>query len=254
MREQALIAIDRFADGYAVITMNRPERLNMLSVALRRELAQAVRELEADAQVHVLILTGAGRAFSAGLDITEWDSAGSPAAAAYVHDPVEGLGVFSGPVIGAINGLALTGGLELSLACDFLIAAEDAQFADTHCHVGLLPGWGGSVRLQRRVGIGRAMEMALTGRFVSAQEALAWGLVNHVVPAGALLDKAAELARQMVKGVPAARARYKKLLLEEQDLPFQEALRIEREASVGANVTVTSAELKERLARLKGRG
>ncbi|MFP1644708.1 enoyl-CoA hydratase-related protein [Pontitalea aquivivens] len=253
MQEDA-IRVERSARGHATIVLNRPDRLNTLSIGLRQALADVVRELEADPDVHVLILTGAGKVFSAGLDITEWESASLTAAGAYVHDPVAALTGFSGPVIGAINGLCLTGGLELALACDFLVAAESASFADSHCQVGLLPGWGGSVRLSRRIGPARAMEMALTARFLSATEALSWGLVNHVVPDGEVRAKAEELALQMMSGVPEARAAYKRLLQRGLALPFEEALQMERAASVAANQAVDKAELDARLSRLKGRG
>jgi enoyl-CoA hydratase len=111
---------------------------------------------------------------------------------------VAALAHFSGPVIGAINGLAITGGVEIALACDLLIASSDARFADTHVKVGLLPGWGGSVRMQQRIGPHRAKELALTGRFFSADEALAWGFVNRVVAAAELRAEAQALARQML--------------------------------------------------------
>lgn len=248
------IRVETSADGYAVIWLDRPARLNTLSIALRRELADAVAALNSDPAVHVLILTGAGEVFSAGLDITEWDLDGRVAAGAYDHDPVAAITGFDGPVIGAINGLCLTGGLELALGCDFLIASDTARFADSHCQVGLLPGWGGSVRLARRIGMARAMEMALTARLITAAEALAWGLVNHVVPVANLMDKAAELARQMVFGVPAARRDYKRLLRDGQALAFDDAIAMERAASVAANSGVSKADLNARLARLKGRG
>lgn len=248
-----LVKVERSAEGIATITLNRPDRLNTLSIALRSALAEIVAGLDADPGVHVLILTGAGKMFSAGLDITEWDSAGLVAAGAYDHDPVAALTAFRGPVIGAINGPCITGGLELALSCDFLVASETAKFADSHCQVGLLPGWGGSVRLARRIGIARAMEMAFTARFLSAEEALAWGLVNHVVPAEQLLTKAGELARQMVFGVPEARQDYKQLLLRGQALGFEGALAMERAASMAANIKVDRADLEARLARLKGR-
>jgi len=132
------LLVERHVDGYATIVFNRPDKLNTLSIALRRELLRAVQELEADPAIHVLILTGSGRAFTAGLDLDEWSVA--PAAGAWEHDAVAALAHFSGPVIGAINGLAITGGVEIALACDLLIASSDARFADTHVKVGLLPG------------------------------------------------------------------------------------------------------------------
>lgn len=240
--------------GFATIALNRPDRLNTLTIALRAELERAVDDLCARPGVHVLILTGRGKAFSAGLDLAEWETPGKPAAGAYVHDPVAALQRFPGPVLGAINGLTITGGLELALSCDVLIAADTARFADTHCLVGLLPGWGGSVRLLHHIGAPRAREMALTGRFVTASEALAWGLVNHVVPAADLMARAEAMAVQMLAGVPEARASYKALLRAEMDLPLTEALQVERQHSQALSAQVTGAELSRRLDRLKGRG
>ncbi len=176
------VALERHPSGYAVLMLNRPQKLNALSMELRGELVAAIEELQCDPAVRVLILTGAGRAFCAGLDLDELSKAEGNSTPAFELDPVAALLKFEGPVIGAINGVAATGGFELAMACDILIASTDAQFADTHAKVGLLPGWGLSVRLPRRIGLHRAKEMAFTAHFVSAAEAGAWGLVNRVVP------------------------------------------------------------------------
>ena len=175
------LLVERSDDGFATIVLNRPDKLNTLSIRMRRELATVIDSLQADPAIRVLILTGAGRAFTAGLDLDEWAAPGVVAAGAYELDAVAALQRFSGPVIGAINGPAITGGVEIALACDVLIASTNARFADTHVKVGLLPGWGGSVRMARRIGLHRAKELALTGRFLGAEEALAWGFVNRVV-------------------------------------------------------------------------
>lgn len=248
----SMLCIERNAGGFATVAFNRPDKLNTLSIALRRELARAVIELENDPSIHVLILTGAGRAFTAGLDLDEWSLA--PAAAAWECDAVAAIREFSGPVIGAINGLCITGGLEIALACDLLVAASDARFADTHTKVGLLPGWGGSVRLQQRVGPHRAKELALTARFLSADEALAWGLVNRVVPPERLLTEAQALARQMLANVPEGLVAYKRLLDDEAALPLAEALALERNRARAANLGVTREEIETRLARLRRQG
>lgn len=253
MSYQHLI-VDRHPDGFATVVLNRPDKLNTLSIALRQELARAVRELEADPQTRVLILTGAGRAFTAGLDLDEWDTPGLSAAGAWEHDAVAALQLFSGPVIGAINGLAITGGVEIALACDVLIAASTARFADTHVKVGLLPGWGGSVRMGRRIGLHRAKELALTGRFFSADEALTWGFVNEVVPPDELRARAEAMAREMLANVPAGLVAYKRLLDEEAGLPMTQALEVERDAARAANLAVTREEIEARLARLRRQG
>ena len=245
------LLVERHADGFATVVFNRPARLNTLSIALRRELGRAVDELEADPAIRVLIVTGAGRAFTAGLDLDEWSVA--PAAGAWEHDAVAALERFSGPLIGAINGLAITGGVEIALACDLLVAASDARFADTHVKVGLLPGWGGSVRMQQRIGPHRAKELALTGRFFGADEALAWGFVNRVVPPERLRPEAEALAREMLANVPAGLVAYKRMLNDEARLTLANALVLERERSRAANIGVTREEIDARLARLRHR-
>ena len=245
------LAVDRSDQGWAVVAFNRPAQLNTLSIELRQEFDQAVRLLEADPDVHVLILTGTGKAFSAGLDLNDWDASEDPAAAAYRWNPVVSLQRFSGPVIAAVNGLAVTGGVELALACDVILASEQARFSDTHVRVGLLPGWGGSVRMIERVGLLRTKELALTGRIFSAQEALQWGFANEVLHHAELLPRAQAMAREMLKARPEDLARYKRLLDDESRLPMSEALQVEREASQALNETVSAIDLMQRLARLR---
>ena len=246
------VLIGRSEAGFATVTLNRPDKLNTLSVQLREELSEAMATLEADPAVRVVILTGAGRAFSAGLDLDEWAAPGVVAAGAYQHDAVAALQRFTGPVIGAVNGLAITGGLEMALACDVLIASTQARFADTHVLVGLLPGWGGSVRLVRRVGLSRAKELALTGRFLDAQEAMAWGLVNRLVEPEQLLPEAEAMARQMLAGVPETLVAYKRLLDAGAGMLPDDALQHERKLSEACNVAIGRTEIDTRLARLRG--
>ena len=197
-RGTAVVVVDT-ADSIAVVTLNRPEARNALNVDLLRALPATMRELDADADVAVVILTGADPAFCAGLDLKELGSSGDNlsgggegvAATPFPED-------MSKPVIGAVNGPAVTGGLELALHCDFLIASERARFGDTHARVGVVPGWGLSVLLPQAVGVRRAKEMSLTGRFLTAEDALAYGLVNHVVPHDELLPAARALATDIV--------------------------------------------------------
>lgn len=180
-------------DGIATVTLDRPEARNALNRALRRELREAVAALADDDAVDVIVLTGRDPAFCAGLDLKEMSAPASDTGEAL--EPAErGRGPWRGPLppttkpmIGAVNGVAITGGFELALACDFLVASERARFADTHARVGIMPGWGLTVRLTQLVGTARAKEMSVTGNFVDAQQALRIGLVNHVVPHGELL-------------------------------------------------------------------
>ncbi|MET0927909.1 MAG: enoyl-CoA hydratase [Aeromicrobium sp.] len=185
----------------ATVTLNRPQARNALSSELMAGLRAAMTELEQDDTVDVVILTGAGPAFCAGLDLKELGSSGANLdlgdgadgkPSPYPWEPL------SKPVIGAVNGFAVTGGLELVLNCDILIASEQASFADTHARVGVLPGWGLTVLLPLMVGRGLARRMSLTGDYISAAEALTAGLVTQVVPHDELLAAAHRVADAIV--------------------------------------------------------
>ena len=192
------------SDRVATITLNRPESRNALSRDLRRELPKAVADTDARDDVDVLILTGADPAFCAGLDLKELGSGGNTDAAA-PRDAYRGaIPPTTKPIIGAINGAAITGGFELALNCDYLIASERARFADTHTRVGIQPGWGLTVLLAQAVGVRRAREMSSTGNFIDAQTALTWGLVNHVVAHDELLPFCRSLAADIVSNDAAA--------------------------------------------------
>ena len=198
------------ADRVATITLNRPEARNALSSEVLRLLPELARRADADEEVDVVILTGADPAFCAGLDLKELGSTGGnlrggPGA---VGEDRPDLGTVDGrpgpfpelakPVIGAVNGVAVTGGFEVALACDFLIASERARFADTHARIGVQPGWGLTVLLPQAVGVRRARQLSTTGNFLDAQTALAWGLVNEVVAHDELLPRARQLAADIV--------------------------------------------------------
>lgn len=242
------LLIDR--DGaVATVTMNRPAAMNALSQALRIELAAAFRELGADDGVRAIILTGAGtRAFSAGLDLKE---IGATAGRAFgdthnapQNDPVAALTACGKPVIGAVNGVAITGGFELALACDLLIASSDARFADTHVKVQVMPGWGLSQRLGRRIGIVRAKQMSLTGMFVDAATALAWGLVSEMVAPEALLPRAREIAAAIAGHDPAMVARYRAMIDDGMVLPLGEALALEQARSRAFNDAIAARSIE----------
>ncbi|MFO1220292.1 MAG: enoyl-CoA hydratase [Burkholderiaceae bacterium] len=235
--------------GIATVTLNRPQSLNALSRELMERLAATVDELGADHRVRVLILTGAGRAFCAGLDLKELGSGrgslgGTDGARA--ADPVAALQRFAAPVIGAINGAAVTGGFELALACDVLIASTDARFADTHARVGLAPGWGLSQKLSRAIGIYRAREVSLSARWVSAQQAEQWGFVNRVVAPDRLLAEARALAGEMLQAQGDMLPRYKAVIDDGFDLPFGQAMALERGRSRAFNAQVGARDIEQR--------
>jgi enoyl-CoA hydratase len=196
------------SDRIATITLNRPDARNALSRALGHALWDAVGAAGDDPDVDAVVLTGADPAFSAGVDLKEVSGEIPPTDAA--RGPGEGperndsnglyrfIPLIPKPIIGAINGVAVTGGLELALQCTFLVASERARFADTHARVGIMPGGGITVLLARYVGLPRAIEMSLTGNFVPADEALRIGLVNHVVAHDELLPFARGLAADIV--------------------------------------------------------
>ncbi|MEI7916156.1 MAG: enoyl-CoA hydratase [Mycobacteriaceae bacterium] len=179
-------------DRVRTITLNRPESRNALSAALRRQFFAALADAEADEGVDVVIVTGADPVFCAGLDLKELGDTTELPDISPKWPPM------SKPVIGAINGAAVTGGLELALYCDILIASERARFADTHARVGLLPTWGLSVRLPQKVGVGMARRMSLTGDYLSAHDALRAGLVTEVVAHEELLPAARAVATSIV--------------------------------------------------------
>jgi enoyl-CoA hydratase len=207
------------SDRIATITLNRPSARNALSSELLALLPKVMLEADADDDVDVLILTGADPAFSAGLDLKELGTSGGNlgggSGADGTRNTTGSRGPFpklTKPLIGAINGVAITGGFELALNCDFLIASEHAKFGDTHSRVGVMPGWGLTVLLPQAIGVRRAREMSFTGNFLSAEEALHFGLVNHVVAHADLLPFARSIATDIIgndqPGVRQIRATY----------------------------------------------
>ena len=222
----------RSDDGVVTVTLQRPEAMNALSLELRDALTRAFRDLAADPEVRVVVLTGAGRAFCAGLDLKELSSGGLGQRGEFAGgDMIDAVRGFPGPVVAAVNGFAITGGFELALACDFIVASTEARFADTHARVGILPGWGLSQKLPRLIGIGRAKELAFTGNFIDAQQALAWGLVNRVTPPGELLETCISLARDMLSCDPASLRGYKRIIDEGFGATLAEGLAMESRAS-----------------------
>jgi enoyl-CoA hydratase len=192
------------SDRVATITLNRPQARNALSSEVLGLLPRLMRDANQRDDVDVIILTGADPAFCAGLDLKELGSSaanlgGPGAGSGFNSDGVRGpLPPIDKPLIGAINGAAITGGLELALNCDFLVASERARFGDTHARVGVMPGWGLTVLLPQAIGVRRAREMSFTGNFMLADEALRFGLVNHVVAHADLLPFCRQLAADII--------------------------------------------------------
>jgi enoyl-CoA hydratase len=186
------ILLSHTEDRIRTLTLNRPQARNALSSALRARFYAALRDAQGDDDVDVVIVTGADPVFCAGLDLKELGDTTELPDISPKWPPM------TKPVIGAINGAAVTGGLELALYCDILIASEQARFADTHARVGLLPTWGLSVRLPQKVGIGLARRMSLTGDYLSATEALRAGLVTEVVDHDDLIPAAQRVATSIV--------------------------------------------------------
>ena len=187
------------ADRVAVVTLNRPESRNALNPALNAALPDAIASCDARDDVDAIVLTGTDPAFCAGVDLKALTTDSEVRhIISDEHELIRPFPETAKPVIGAINGAAVTGGFEVALTCDFLVASERARFADTHARVGIMPGWGLTVLLAEAVGHRRAREMSVTGNFVDASTALTWGLVNHVVPHEDLLPFCRQLAIDVV--------------------------------------------------------
>ena len=244
------------ADGVAVLTLNRPEKRNALNSELTRALREGMRAADEDDAVSVIVLTGADPVFCAGVDLKDIGGGASDRFTPGTDtEPGRPWARTVKPVIGAINGAAVTGGFELALQCDFLVASERAAFGDTHARVGLLPGWGLSVLLPQAIGVRRAREMSLTGNFVLAEEALRLGLVNHVVRHDSLLSEtlriASDIAGNDQRAVRALLAEYD----ETTSTTVHEALRIEsRKANQWNADPATVAAIAERRQAIIERG
>jgi enoyl-CoA hydratase len=243
----------------AIVTLDRPEAMNALSKAMRRALHETMTALDADDDVAVVILTGAGgRAFTAGLDLKELSTDALAMSDATTDkpdaNPVRAIETCAKPVIGAINGVAITGGFEVALACDILIASSAARFADTHARVGIMPGWGLSQKLSRLVGIHRAKELSLSGNFLDAATAERWGLVNRVVAPEALMPAALKLAHDIAGAPRAAVAAYKRLIDEGFAKPFGQAIAHETAVSTALNASVTPETVAANREGVQARG
>ena len=255
------LLVDRH-DAVLVMTINRPQVRNALNAAALSELLRAIEAAEVDSGVRVVVLTGQGdKAFAAGADIRELAGCTSTEARELarrgqsVGDRIERLGK---PVIAAVNGAALGGGCELAMACTIRLAAEHAQFGQPEINLGLIPGYGGSQRLPRLIGRGRALEMLLTGTPIDAHEACRIGLVSRVMPAADLIPAALQLGATLASKPPLAVAYLLSAVASGLDMPFEAALALEASlfglaASTEDMREGTSAFLQKRTPEFKGR-
>ena len=218
-------------DGIAWITLNRPQAMNAISQAVREQLPRCVREADADADVRVIVVRGAGdRAFCAGADIKEFVEVAAPAdyRQSRVHDSwIKPFDEARKPIVASIHGHCLGGGLEIALACDIRIAADDAVFAFPETGLGVIPGVGGSQRLLRVVGTGRAMDMLFTGDRLDAQRALAYGIVTRLVDRAGLAGETERLARTIAGKAPLATVFAKELVRKGAELELAAGVRLE---------------------------
>jgi enoyl-CoA hydratase len=223
------------ADGVATVTLSRPDVHNAMNETMRRELTRCFESLPTDETVRVIVVTGAGtRAFSAGADIREFVAPQPPTRFREQRRRVEfrqAMDRCPQPIVAAINGFALGGGLELALACDIRIAAADATLGLTEINLAIIPGGGGTQRLPRLIGRGKALEMILTGARLDAAEAHRLGLVERVVPAGEAVAAATELARTLAAKAPVALRYAKEAVVKGLELPLADGLRLEGDLS-----------------------
>ena len=249
------------SEGIATFTLNRPRAMNALSRELRGAIAAAFLEIAKDDATGVVILTGAGeKAFSAGIDLKELGgetgmaSAAENEAALTRGDLIEAMERTPQPIIGAINGFAITGGFEVALACDVLIGSTAARFADTHARVGILPGWGLSQKLSRAIGIYRAKELSLTGNYLDAETARDWGLLNRVVAPADLLPTCRAIAKDMLSCDPQTMRGYKGVIDRGFAATFADGLALEGDASRKHVKSVTPEAIAKRRAQVQERG
>ncbi len=249
-------------DTYATITVRRPKALNALSSLVLSELSTAVSELELNDEIRVVIITGAGeKAFVAGADIAEMKDMTPVHAQAFAEMATNlmlSIESSAKPYIAAVNGFALGGGCELALACDFIYAANTAKLGQPEVKLGVIPGFGGTQRLLRRVGVAKAKELIFTGEMIDAQEALRVGLVDGVCEPAELMDKVVAIASKIMENGPLAVAEAKRLIHAGQSMSLDSAIMLEQRGFSGLFATEDQREgmaafLDKRTAEFRGR-
>ena len=250
------IVLTETIDGVTIVTLNRPKQLNALSIELRYQLGKVFQDLKKDINTQVIILTGNGRAFTAGLDLKELGQQGMNGSSSAKDrvDLQEAIRNVNKPVIGAINGFAITGGFELALACDILIASTQAKFADTHVRMGVVPGWGLSQRLSRLIGVSRAKQLSFTGNYLSAETAERWGLVNEVLPPDELLPYCQQLAKDITSADQNTLREVHRLIDFGWERSLSEGIDEERRSSQGKNRDIEANTLEKNRLDVQSRG
>lgn len=229
MAFENIIVTTQYKEQVALIELNRPKAMNALNRELMTELKDALQQLDDDENVRVIVLTGNEKAFAAGADIKQMtDSGAIDMLKVDQFATWDQIKKTKKPVIAAVSGFALGGGCELTMTCDMIVASETAKFGQPEIKIGTMPGAGGTQRLTRAVGKARAMEMVLTGEFISGEEAMKAGLVNKVVPLDIYLDEAVKLAEKVAKMSPIAARLAKESVLKAFDSSLEEGLQFER--------------------------
>ena len=223
------LIVERLDGGVALIRIHRPERRNALNQATLEELREAATAFDTDRSVGCIVLTGDERAFAAGADVTEMDGKSvGDMLSSYRFQQWEALRTLATPMVAAVCGYALGGGLELAMLCDMIVAGDNARLGQPEINLGIIPGAGGTQRLTRQLGKALAMEVVLAGRLLTAEEALAHGLVNRVTPVEDTLHAAVELARKVASRAPLAARVAKSAILRAQDTSLEQGLAFER--------------------------
>ncbi len=254
MSDASPVLVDRDG-GVGIIRLNRPDKFNCLSIDVMRQIAAALDGFEADASVRVVLIASEGKQFCTGADLQEVEGLRRSRAdlATFIatgHATLCRLESSPLPVVAAVQGLALAGGLELMMACDIAFAASSAKFGDQHSQFGLIPGWGGSQRLPRLVGMRRAMDLFFSAAWIDANTAKEWGLVNRVVKDNALRNDALAYCRTLTERSRSGLTTMKRLARQGIDLPLTEALQLEQQRAPDA---LMSPDVSEGLAAFKGR-
>jgi len=250
------ILLTEISDGVATLTLNRPRQMNALSAELRRRFGEALASLGADDSVAVVIITGAGeKAFTAGVDLKEMETTPLTPDELGPDSPVNrAFRELGKPTIAAVNGFAITGGMELAINCDILVASTNARFADTHARVGIVPGWGMSQILPRLIGPLRARYMSYTGNFVDAATARAWGLVLDVLPPAELLPFCQRMGREIASCDRATLADVRRAITGGLETTLAEGLALEGRLSKAATVRLDRARFAATREAVMSRG